>query len=80
MVRRGRPRLPVGRRLLALELVAEGWSQRQAARGAGIGNTSLRRLLAEAKGMSSSPRNGETPAFPARGLGTGFRLALWERE
>ena len=80
MARRGRPRLSVGKRLLALELVAEGWSQRRAARGAGIGMTSLRRLLAEAKGMSSSPHDGETLALPARNLGTGFRLALWERE
>jgi IS30 family transposase len=79
MAGRGRPRLPVGKRLLALELVAEGWSRRRAARGAGIGMTSLRRLLIEAKGMSS-PHNGETLAFPARNLGTGFRLALRERE
>lgn len=82
MARRGRPRLSVGKRLLALELVAEGWSQRQAARGAGIGMTSLRRLLAEDKGMSSSSssRSGEALALPARNPGTGFRLALWERE
>lgn len=81
MARRGRPRLSVGKRLLALELVAEGWSQRQAARGAGIGMTSLRRLLAETKGMSSSSSDsGQALALPVRKPGTGFRLALWERE
>ena len=80
MAGRGRPRLSVGKRLLALELVAEGWSYREAARGAEIGLSSLRRLLTEAGGMSLSPRKVETLVFPSRDLGTGFRLALWERE
>jgi IS30 family transposase len=81
---RGRPRLPVGKRLVAFELLAEGWSQRRAARGAGIGITSLVRLLAEARGMSSSPYigpgSGAVLSLPARDPGTGFRLALRERE
>lgn len=76
----GRPRLSVGKRLLVLELLAEGWSQRRAARGAGIGITTLVRLLAEARGMSSSPYKGEALSLPARNRGTDFRLAVWERE
>lgn len=80
MAGRGRPRLAWGKRLLALGLVAEGWSRKDAARGAGIGVTSLRRLLIEARGMSEPSTVDLSRVVPVRKVVTRFRLSLAERE
>jgi transposase, IS30 family len=66
----GRPRLPLDVRVLARALLAEGVSQVEAGRVAGIGRRSVQRLVAEAGGM---------PPRRIRNCGS-LRLSALDRE
>ena len=81
MAMRGRPRMAVEKRRLILELMAEGWPSREAARGAGVGIRSVQRLMAEARRMPQpSPNVDLDRMLPVRSCATRFRLSLRERE